>query len=107
VGGTTIATSGTGPRFGVFFNQLDVPDGYVSGTLLEGSSLYEGATFASLGVTPGTYVWTWPVAANVTPANGVLQDSLTLNIVPEPVSLSLLAVGAAGLTVRRWRRRTA
>jgi hypothetical protein len=27
-------------------------------------AIYSGATFASLGVTPGTYVWTWGVGAN-------------------------------------------
>jgi hypothetical protein len=53
--------------------QLGVPQGYVSGgtgdTLSNGMT-FAGATLASLGVTPGTYVWTW--------ASG----SLTLFIVP-------------------------
>ena len=42
---------------------LRVP-GYVSGTALSGSATYSGQTFASLGVTPGTYVWTWGTGAN-------------------------------------------
>jgi hypothetical protein len=104
-GAAAAQSSGTGDVFGVEGQQLLVlPSGYVSGAPLSGTSVYAGATFASLGVTPGTYVWTWG-STNTTP------DSLTLQIgpaaVPEPVSLSLLAVGVAGLVVRRWRRRTA
>lgn len=101
-GGLTFATSATGDLFGLRGEAgvLAVPDGYVSGTSLNATSMFASATFASLGVTPGTYVWTW--------GSGNTSDSLTLRIggaaVPEPVSVSLLAVCAAGLTVRRWRR---
>jgi FG-GAP-like repeat len=42
---------------------LRVP-GYVSGTALSGSLTYGGASLATLGVTPGTYVWTWGTGAN-------------------------------------------
>lgn len=101
----TVPSSGTGDRFGVSGQdgRLHVADGYISGAPLSGTSVYASATFASLGVTPGTYVWTW--------GSGPTADSLTLQIgpaaVPEPVSLSLLGVGVAGFAVRRWRRRTA
>jgi hypothetical protein len=92
------ATSGGGDRFGIANgNLLVVPNGYVSDTPLNATSVYASATFASLGVTPGTYVWTWGI--------GPTADTLTLQIVPEAVSLSLLAVGVAGLAVRRWRQR--
>src|SRR5207248_11522719 len=50
-----IRTTGT-HEFG-----LRVP-GYVSGTA--GSLTYGGQTLASLGVTPGTYVWKWGFGAN-------------------------------------------
>ena len=43
---------------------LIVPRGYVSGTFLSDSATYSDATFATLGVTPGTYVWTWGSGAN-------------------------------------------
>jgi hypothetical protein len=40
-------------------NLLGVPHDYVSGSALSDTSTYDGATFASLGVTPGRYEWTW------------------------------------------------
>jgi len=43
---------------------LLVPRGYVSGTFLSDSATYSGQTFATLGVTPGTYVWTWGTGAD-------------------------------------------
>ena len=41
-----------------------VPTGYVSGNPLSGRAIYSGKTLATLGVTPGTYVWTWGAGAN-------------------------------------------
>jgi hypothetical protein len=41
------------------FVSLIVPSGYKSNKLLAGSSLYEDATFDSLGMIPGEYTWTW------------------------------------------------
>ena len=43
---------------------LFVPLNYISGTALSDSMTFNNATFASLGVTPGTYVWTWGTGAN-------------------------------------------
>lgn len=34
-----------------------VPDGYVSGTGLAATMFFDGATFESLGITPGTYIY--------------------------------------------------
>jgi hypothetical protein len=59
---------------------------------------FANETFASLGVIPGTYTW------NI--GTGTSADSLILEIgVAEPASLTLLAVGLAGLgRVVRLRR---
>ena len=45
-------------------DELFVPHGYISNSALSSSATWTGATFASLGVTPGTYVWTWGTGAN-------------------------------------------
>jgi hypothetical protein len=62
------------PVFGFTVWLLRVPKGYVSGTALSNMAIYSGATFATLGVTPGTYVWTWGAGAN---------QNFTLKILPE------------------------
>ena len=71
---------------------LVVPRGYVSGDPLSDTSIYSGATFATLGVTPGTYVWKW--------GEGATADSFTLQIgggVPEPSTWAMMALGFAGI----------
>ena len=103
-GGPTVpSSSGTGDRVGVrqdpAVTGITVPFGYVSGAPLSDSSTYDGATLASLGATPGTYVWTW--------GSGRDADSFTLDITdhvvatPEPASLALFATGVLALTLRR------
>ena len=54
---------------------LSVPTGYASGTALSDMATYSGKTLATLGVTPGTYVWTWGNGAN---------QKFTLQIPPAP-----------------------
>jgi hypothetical protein len=97
------ATSGGGDVFGVVANiVLDLPSGYVSGTSLSATSTWAGASFSSLGLTPGSYSWTWGAGADA--------DSFTLNIggtapIPEPTGLVLLATGVLGLASYGWRRK--
>jgi hypothetical protein len=105
-GTETLADNGTGGLVGILFNGghepfLLVPVGYVSGTALSDSSTYNSATFASLGVTPGTYVWTW--------GTGLPNQNFTLQIglgVPPPVpdggsTVSLLGCALLGLAALR------
>lgn len=60
-GGVTAATSGSGQVAYVqgATGSVFLPAGYVSGSPIAGTSTFAGATFASLGVTPGTYTYTF------------------------------------------------
>jgi hypothetical protein len=77
---------------------LFVPLNYISGTALSDSMTFNNATFASLGVTPGTYEWTW--------GSGLPNQNFTLIIggagVPDGGStVSLLGFGLLGLAALR------
>ena len=102
-GNNVFADSGTGDLAGVVgvSGDLLVPLGYASGTSLGTSTdTWDSNTFASLGVTPGTYVWTW--------GSGADADSFTLQIGPaavaEPGSLALLGAAIVGFGLIRRRR---
>ena len=94
------ATSSTGNPMGIWtsLNRILMPSGYVSGAPLSGTSTWAGQSFASLGLTPGTYVYTY------TGSNGPATDTFTVNVgapVPEPASAAFLGLGALGLLRRR------
>lgn len=96
-GGLIDASSSSGDAVGSF---LLVPHGYVSGNALSSSATWNNATFASLGVTPGTYVWRW--------GTGLPNQNFTIIIgeagVPDGGStVSLL--GFALLGVAAFRRK--
>ena len=107
-GGFSPASSGTGDPVGeaLFDNSgvgatgILVPHGYTSGTQETDSSTWDNTTISGLGLTPGTYTFTW--------GSGATADSLEVIIpaaAPEPASLTLLGLGAAGLLGYGWRKR--
>jgi hypothetical protein len=88
-----LADTGSGDFVGinVFGGNLFVPQGYVSGSALSDRMTFNNATFASLGVTPGTYVWSWGQGANQ-------RFTLIIGSVPDGGStVMLLGFGLLGL----------
>ena len=95
VGGNTIASSFSGDVFANVFGILFLPVGYVSGNAISDSMTFNNATFASLGVTPGTYVWSWGDGANQ-------MFTLRIGAVPDGGStISLLGCALLGLAALR------
>lgn len=97
-----LPVSSVGDIFGVlstFTNRVRLDDDYVSGAALSFQTTFIGQTFATLGLTPGTYQWT------------TLNDTITLNIpgqvqVPAPATLGLLSIGLVGVAANRRRRKS-
>jgi hypothetical protein len=96
----TAASTASGASVGISAvdGLLVVPLGYVSNGPLAAAMTFSGVTFASLGVTPGSYIFNW--------GEGETADSFTVQIgpaaVPEPASALLLGAGLLGLaSVRR------
>ncbi len=75
-GSEFIASSGTGVLVGfavLYSIALAVPVGYVSGAMLGiSTATWNNASFASLGLTPGTYVYSW--------GSGQHADTFTVQI---------------------------
>ncbi len=95
------ATSGMGDIVGVngAFTYIAVPGGYDSGGPLSDTSTYDNQTFATLGLTPGSYTWTWGSGTD---------DSFTLDIgpaaAPEPSGFALLALPLGLIALAAGRR---
>ena len=94
------ANTGSGDFVGIAdsVGSLGVPTNYVSGAALMSSSTWNSATFASLGVIPGTYTWTW--------GTGLPNQNFTLMIgratVPDGgTTVSLLGFALLGLAALR------
>ncbi len=83
---------------------LLLPPRYASGTAFSEFAVYSDATFASLGLIPGFYVWNW--------GSGAHADTLTIDViagsgaspVPEPSTWAMMLIGFVGLGYAALRR---
>ena len=99
-GDVFFASSGSGDLVGIFGSagEIIVPLGYVSGAALSDSMTFDNATFASLGLTPGTYEWTWGTGT------GLANQNFTLIIPRVPdggTTVFLLSFALLGLAALR------
>ena len=94
--------SGSGDYLGVYAGgsgRVFVTHGYVSGALLADTDIYNNSSFASLGLTLGSYIFSWGA--------GSTADTFTIQVgppaapVPEPATLLLLVGGVAAATAAR------
>jgi hypothetical protein len=107
----TLASSSGGDALGIggggTLGVLLLSPDYVSGASLSEFSIYSDATFASLGMIPGVYVWSW--------GSGAHADTFRIDIiagsgatpVPEPSTWAMLLIGFAGLGYAAVRRKGA
>lgn len=85
--GSTVVFDGGGDTLSV--SKLYLPPGYRSGDPLSNTTTWDNASFASLGLTPGRYVWIWGTGA---------EQRFTLVIggavtAPEPATLGMYGFG--------------
>ncbi|MEP2776470.1 MAG: PEP-CTERM sorting domain-containing protein [Luteolibacter sp.] len=88
----------TGDTFGVFLDgdDLFVPDGYISGSQISGSSIFPDTSLAELGITPG-------VTGFVATLNNGSGDTVSFSAIPEPSSALLFGFGSLAVLCRRNR----
>ena len=101
IGGLTNASSGSGFLVGIngALDQIIIPPGIFSNQPLPGTATYDNATIASLGLTPGTYEWTWGTGADQ-------NFTLVIGTVPDGGStVSLLGFALLGLVALRRKLR--
>jgi hypothetical protein len=101
-GDTFMGTSGSGDALGIAHlvtgsSPLGIytPDGYTSGSPLQGTTTWGNSTISSLDLIPGSYQYTWGA--------GPTADTLTINIIPEPSTFALAGLGLAALMIFRRR----
>lgn len=113
-GGSSNPTSSIGSAVGFgfytgfFFTNLSLdfiatPESYVSGTALNNTTTWNNATFASLGLTVGTYTYNYGPAAD----QFVIVEVGTGTAVPEPASWALVLGGLGYVTLGRRRQQRA
>jgi PEP-CTERM motif len=102
-GAESLGDSASGDQFGVGHSTgtfvIFVPANY-DGGFLSGSATFDNTTLAGLGLSPGTYTYTW----NPGPTDGNLTVDVS-GVVPEPSTWAMMALGFAGIGLLAYRKR--
>ena len=93
-----LESTGSGASVGIMTRGrlIEVPVGYILGTLLTNTGNFNNATFATLGFTPGTYTHTFGSGAH---AASIVITSATS--VPESTTIALFGLGLLGFSASR------
>jgi hypothetical protein len=89
--GNTAPNNGYGDIFGILPSSnryLAVPSGYTSNTFISGSTTYTGQTISSMGLTPGTYTWSWGTGLTSSSINMIIGGSPA--VTPTPTETSII-----------------
>jgi hypothetical protein len=101
-GAYTPPSSSTGATVGIYDNQYIIfPTFYASDTFTSQSMIFSNANFATLGVTPGTYQWTWISGGG----SEITTFTLEIGQTPIPAALPLFATGLGALGLLGSRRK--
>ncbi len=103
-GGNIVAISAAEPSIQLP-GSVFVPPGYVSGASLSDSAAWDNATFSSLGLTPGTYTWTWGSGATADFFEVQIGPPSAPSAVPEPSGTALLFMALGTIGPYAWMRR--
>jgi hypothetical protein len=97
--GLFMANDSTGDLFGIGAQGMAiiVPFAYSSGFPMSATSTWKDSSISSLGLTPGTYTYTWATGI------GATVESLTVNVIPEPSTFCLIGAFLIGSVFRRAR----
>lgn len=90
--------SGSGDVVGASHDTLYVPVGYAGGAL-SSTQTFNNRTLVGMGLTPGTYTWSWS-----SDSYRVVIGTVEVTDLPEPASVILLGVPAVGMMLRTGRR---
>ena len=100
-GGYARASSTTGGFAGIAEAQeIYVPQNYVSETVMSGTGVFDNTTLAGLGLTAGTYVFTW--GSGATAASLTVQIDPPSSPLPAPASAPLMVVPALAI-IAGWQ----
>jgi hypothetical protein len=104
-GGLFSASSSSGSVFGIngAGHFLFVPVGYASGSFISGSDSFNSTTISDLGLTPGTYTYTFGTGPD---ADSVVVNIGNVSAVPEPSTWAMMILGFMGVGFMAYRKKT-
>lgn len=100
------ASSESGDVFGIDLSRpgLFLPASYVSGAPLSTTATFASQTLTTIGVTPGTYVWSWGTGPDLDTLTLLIGPDAAAARVPAPATALLLGLGVVAAAVGRARR---